>query len=87
MRCDSSKSFTTEREARDWIIFGEEQISTSSAMREYPDHAQQEWGHAYARRVHRSRTPSVPEWSSKGPRDQRAKTVETEVAHYMSTAV
>ncbi len=90
-RRDGTKSCATEREARDWIIFREEQIANlyRDAGGEYhhrqPSAAQQEVptlaGYA------RSRVPLVPEWSTKGTRKQRAKVIETEVRFHFGETV
>lgn len=90
-RRDGTKSFTTEREARDWITYREEQIANlyreaggeyhhrqqSAAQQEMPTLAD------YAR----SRVRLVPEWSAKSTRKQRSKVIETEIQYYFGEAI
>lgn len=85
-RRDGTKSFATEREARDWITFREEQIANlyrdaggeyhhrqqSAAQQQVPTLAE------YAR----SRVPLVQEWSTLSTRRQRAKVINAEIRLY-----
>lgn len=86
-----TKSFTTEREARDWITFREEQIANlyRSAGGEYhhrqPSPEQQSIPTLadYAR----SLASLVPQWQTKGTRRQRKNVINTEIRHYFGESI
>lgn len=85
-RRDGTKSFATEREARDWITFREEQIA--NLYREAGGEYHHRRGQCptlanYAR----SRAPLVPEWSTLSTRRQREKVIKTEIRLYWGETI
>lgn len=84
-RRDGTKSFATEREARDWITFREEQIANlyREAGSEYHHRRQYPTLADYAR----SRAPLVPEWSTLSTRRQREKVINAEIRLYWGETI